>query len=864
MGVPFYKTKLLAAMIAAGVVVTACGGGGGGSTTTTTTTAAEGTAAYVTENSELKGDFSENVTLSANTVYKITGEVNFLDGTTLTIPAGTTLYGSTASSYLAINAGATIDAQGSENAPITFTSANEFNNVSVTGTQGEWGGLTIIGKAPIHGGTKTYEAGTQVGGGNDAADNSGTLNYVIIKNSGFEVETDKELNGLSLLAVGSGTTVSNIAVLGGADDGIELWGGTVNLTNVYVYNAGDDSIDTDSGYTGTIDNAVVVQKVVDKTNYDSSGIESGNDSDTFDVSPTGDAAPTKPVLRNATIDAVGGAIYIKNDSGYSFDNVVVNVNASTVDGQLDTASQAVVTHRTTDTVDDLSGVPYGIEISANGLVLNNTVTPEAVFSQTTAKDDLSGGNTIDPAHTEAYWLANADVTAAAYTGPLFVSATTLNDGTTAVDSGAAVNSADATAVTGADQSVFGWVLNEITAVNTEVVAADITTNTTWSAGTNYALQGEINVIAPAVLTVEAGVTVYGLTPSSYLAINKGAQIIADGTQANPITFTSAADVAGANGTDVFQGQWGGLTLIGDAPIVGGTKTYEAGTQVGGGTNAADNSGVLRYVAIKNTGFEVEADKELNGLSLLAVGSGTVIENVAVLGSADDGIELWGGTVDLSGVYVYNAGDDSLDTDLGYTGTITDAYVKQYIVDKTNYDSSGLENGNDSDSYTSLGGTTNAIADQSTMPTYVNVTVEAVGGAIYLKNDAGAIFENVSIISDAPDAATSQTATTGQAIITHRTTDTVDDLSGAPYGVQINGVGLELINNVVATDIYALTTAKDDLSGGCGATTVTCVDHISDYWTTNNPDTALLFETDQVGITGATISNIWKGNAGSNN
>ncbi|MDX1812024.1 MAG: hypothetical protein R3240_08760, partial [Gammaproteobacteria bacterium] len=76
----------------------------------TTSTAKVGTAAYVAENNELKGDFTESVTLDANKVYKITGEVNFTEGTTLTIPAGTTLYGATASSYLAINAGAMIDA----------------------------------------------------------------------------------------------------------------------------------------------------------------------------------------------------------------------------------------------------------------------------------------------------------------------------------------------------------------------------------------------------------------------------------------------------------------------------------------------------------------------------------------------------------------------------------------------------------------------------------------------------------------------------------------------------------------------------------------------------------------------------------
>jgi uncharacterized membrane protein len=858
MYLPNIKTFAAASILLSALVTTGCGSS---SSSSTKDPAAEGTASYVAENLELKGNFSEDVTLQAGQVYKITGEVNFLDGANLTIPAGTTLYGSSASSYLAINAGATIDAQGTAQAPIIFTSAADYAGSSSKDAQGEWGGVVLIGKAPIHGGTKQYEAGDQVGGGSDAADSSGTLQYVIIKHTGFEVETDKELNGLSLLAVGSGTTISDIAVLGSADDGIELWGGTVDLTNVYVYNAGDDSLDTDLGYNGTIDNAVVVQKVVDKTNYDSSGIESGNDSDSYDVSASGDAEPTMPTLKNATINAVGGAIYIKNDSGYVLNNVVVNVVPSVVDGQADTADQAIITHRTTDTVDDLSGAPYGITFDGP-VVLNNDVTPNAIFAARTAKGDADGGNTSDSDHTEDYWLANADITTAnaSYDGPLFVSATTLNDGTTAIIDEASAKSAAAADVSGADQTVFGWVLNQLNAVATEVVSGNITTNTTWSEGTNYALQGEVNVIAPAVLTIEAGVTVYGLTPSSYLAINKGAQIMAQGTQAKPITFTSAADVAGDNGDEVFQGQWGGLTIVGDAPIVGDTKTYEAGTQVGGGSNAADNSGTLSYVAIKNTGFEVEEDKELNGLSLLAVGSGTTISNVAILGSADDGIELWGGAVSIDGLYVFNAGDDSIDTDLGYTGTISNAFVQQYTVDKTNYDSSGIESGNDSDSYTSKGGNTNAITEQATMATYENVTVEAVGGAIYLKNDAGAIFNNVSIISKTVQD-TNQSATADQAIITHRTTDTVDDLSGTPYGVQVLSGGLELINEVVDTNIYATATAKSVSSGGSAD-----ANHIKNYWESIpgvTADTTLMFYSDVVDVSGAVTADIWKGKAGSN-
>jgi hypothetical protein len=398
---------------------------------------------------------------------------------------------------------------------------------------------------------------------------------------------------------------------------------------------------------------------------------------------------------------------------------------------------------------------------------------------------------------------------------------------------------------------------------------DFTENVTLDAGKTYAIDGEVNFLDGTTLTIPAGTTLYGKTSSSYLAINAGAQIMAAGTQANPIVFTSAEDVAGTNGSDTVQGQWGGLTIIGNAPIVGGSKVYEAGTQIGGGTDAHDNSGTLQYVVIKNTGFEVETDKELNGLSMLAVGDGTTVENIAILSSADDGVEFWGGTVDVTGLYVYDAGDDSFDTDLGYTGTITNGYAKQYTVDKTNYDSSGIETGNDSDSYTSVGGTSGVIGEttitdntQATMATYKDCTVEAVGGAIYLKNDAGGIFDNVRVVSkDVQDP--SQTATAGQAIITHRTTDTVDDLSGTPYGVQILSGGLELINEVVAADIYATSTAKDEASGG----DTTDANHTKNYWEAipdvTTPDADHLFYSDVAGVTGAVIANVWKGNAGTN-
>jgi hypothetical protein len=165
--------------------------------TTTPTTAVEGTAQYVSDNNELKGDFAEDVTLVAGQTYSIDGAVNFLEGTTLTIPAGTTLYGETGASYLAINRGATIMADGTKAEPIVFTSAQDIAGTANQNDQGQWGGVTILGQSTNNKGERTYEAGTQLYGPKDDvtidADNSGVLDYVIIKYSGFEIEKTKNL-----------------------------------------------------------------------------------------------------------------------------------------------------------------------------------------------------------------------------------------------------------------------------------------------------------------------------------------------------------------------------------------------------------------------------------------------------------------------------------------------------------------------------------------------------------------------------------------------------------------------------------------------------------------------------------------------
>jgi len=275
------------------------------------------------------------------------------------------------------------------------------------------------------------------------------------------------------------------------------------------------------------------------------------------------------------------------------------------------------------------------------------------------------------------------------------------------------------------------------------VNSNITANTTWTSDKVYVLGGHIKV-QNAKLTIQPGTVVAGKIPNSYLLIDTTATIDANGTLANPITFTSLKDANGTS-TQNSTGEWGGFIIAGNAYTHYSGNTYEADTTVSfgstGHTHDADSSGILNYVSIKHSGYAVEIDKELNGLSLAGVGSGTTLTNIAIIGGADDGMEIWGGMPNLTNLYVYNAQDDSTDTDLGYRGSLTNVLVRQNIVDNTNsHDSSCMEFGNDSN--TIVTDDTNA-----TQPNVENYTCYVKGGGFYNKNDAGFKWNNVKFISD---------------------------------------------------------------------------------------------------------------------
>jgi hypothetical protein len=198
----------------------------------------------------------------------------------------------------------------------------------------------------------------------------------------------------------------------------------------------------------------------------------------------------------------------------------------------------------------------------------------------------------------------------------------------------------------------------------------------------------------AVLTIDAGTTIYG-TEQSFLAINRGSQIFANGTETEPVVFTSEKV---ALEEDAAPGDWGGLAINGRAPVnncaaPGCTVAGEAGTGLFGGSMPTDDSGALTYVRIEFGGFDVLPDEELNGITFAGVGSGTEVHHIQVHANDDDGIEFFGGTVDVKYAVLSCVKDDSLDTDFGYVGRIQHLVAVQCDDFSETSDPSGTENDN---------------------------------------------------------------------------------------------------------------------------------------------------------------------------
>lgn len=263
----------------------------------------------------LKGDIEKGtVTLKSDVVYKLTGPLVVKGGAKLIIPAGTRIEatGGTAA-YIAVSKDAKIYINGTKEKPVVMTSGNAVKKAK------DWGGLVICGDAPTNvGSDATSEVGGLRYGGTNVTDSSGSITYLRVEYTGAEYSGSKQFNGVSLFAVGSGTTFEHVSSVDGFDDGIEFFGGTVNAKYLVSINSGDDSIDFADGYTGTLENLYI--KGVTKA-----GIEGSNNGDNPEATPLTTATIKNVSIIDGGLGASEGAIYFKDGGGkITYQNIYVD------------------------------------------------------------------------------------------------------------------------------------------------------------------------------------------------------------------------------------------------------------------------------------------------------------------------------------------------------------------------------------------------------------------------------------------------------------------------------------------------------------------------------------------------------------
>lgn len=333
--------------------------------------------------------FTGKQTLKKGT-YTLKGWIYIANGAELTLEPGTIIKGdkTTKASIIAERGGKLI-AQGTENEPIVFTSAQPKGQRK----PGDWGGVILCGKAKTNQGEQQIEGGPRTKhGGNDDADNSGVLSYVRIEFAGYPFEKDREINGLTFGSVGSGTKIDHIQVSYSNDDSYEWFGGTVNAKYLIAYKGWDDDFDTDNGYRGSVQFGLVVRdsKLADTSK--SNGFESDNNASGSDVSPF-----TAATFSNITF--VGPKVLdpnFKNTTDY-ITGGSMNPNNGAALGKF----QAAMHIRRNSRMNCYNSVAMGYPI---GLILDNQ------------KGDTQGAAKAGKMKLENIWFAGMDIIGSDYNG----------------------------------------------------------------------------------------------------------------------------------------------------------------------------------------------------------------------------------------------------------------------------------------------------------------------------------------------------------------------------------------------------------------------------------------------------------------
>jgi hypothetical protein len=340
-----------------------------------------------TESTVISGVVRSDMTLKTGKTYTIKGIVYVTDGAVLTIEPGTTVHGDKASrGTLVITRGSRIVANGAMDKPIVFTSSDAANPHA-----GDWGGIVILGRARTNAsyngtaGLGEAEGGINNGdgyglyGGADDNDNSGILKYVRIEYAGYAFLPDKELNGLSLYAVGRGTIISYVQVSFSADDSFEWFGGTVNCDHLIAFKGLDDEFDSDNGFSGKVQFVIGIRDSAVADISGSNGFESDNDAGGSSLTPQ-----TAPVFANVTL--VGPREDLNNFGNSLYRNAAqIRRNSS-----LTTINSVFMGWPTGLLVDASTGRPTDLNITSNntmtwkGNIIAGSATPLKYTASTSA------------------------------------------------------------------------------------------------------------------------------------------------------------------------------------------------------------------------------------------------------------------------------------------------------------------------------------------------------------------------------------------------------------------------------------------------------------------------------------------------
>jgi len=799
----------------------------------------------------ISGTIKDDLILTGDVIWRLFGKVEIGvdvggdgskaggDAATLSIPAGVTVVAKTADDYIVIHRGSKIQAKGTASKPIVFTHSTVLDGTiqNAETARGLWGGIVILGRAPINkcsdalrgtAGCENLVEGMTNGymGGALPEDNSGTLQFVRVEHAGYEIFTGNELNGITFGAVGSGTKVDYVQVHNNEDDCVEFFGGTVNVKHLVCTNAADDNLDIDWGYTGKMQYVLVKQSTADDRGDHIVESDNVNSDEAVGYLTT---PRSSPKIANFTFisNGVDDAIKLKEGVSGIYMNGIINIPSG---------SKAAYEHTFIETTQDAPGFDkvanHSVYITApvQYAAGDDSVTSDALGEsiKERATNLIFGTSTL----VGGYFLgSNESALVSAHNNEIAVCAT--GSGTsqtnplcpngTQIDSFFSAANYIGAFAPGSDEEnnwAAGWTKGLFTApvcptgtTETGLIEGKkvctlegiYTSDITLSRGNYYALDGKIQIGtdmgsdgtksggAAAILTIEAGVTLFGESGSDYLVIMRGSKINAIGTRSAPIIMTAKADINGQT-TATSRGLWGGLVILGKAQLnkcafINSVRTLpcervvegSAGDYMGGEINT-DNSGILKYVRVQYAGYEIFEGNELNGITFGGVGSGTTVDFVQVHNNEDDCVEFFGGTVNVKHLICTAAGDDNLDIDWGYRGKMQFVIVKQasdrgdHIVESDNVNSDNA---------------VGYLTELRSQPQISNFTFISNGldDVIKLKEGVSGIYKNGIVVD----------ATNSKACLEHTFAETLRDGITTP----------KVTFNSVAFDCKALGAAGDD-------------------------------------------------------